>query len=174
MIQLDFPGLTQSYEWDCGAKALQAVIAYFGIEIREELLIKYAKTNSKDGTSIADMTNTLKKFKLKFDARNMTINDLKGYIDQKMPILILLQAWSEKKIDYAKAFDHSHWVVAIGYDRNRIIFEDPHAFDRTFLENKELEERWHAEENGTKIFNYGIAVFGKNPNYRNNKIIHMD
>lgn len=174
MKQLDFPELRQTYEWDCGAKALQSVLTYYGIEIREELLIKYAKTNSKEGTSIPKMQSTLKKFKLKFDAREMSIKDLKNYIDKKIPIIILLQAWHRKNMDYTNDYNDNHWVIAIGYDTNKILFEDPYSFERTFLKNKELEKRWHAKENGNKISNYGIAVFGKTQKYDSHKIIHMD
>jgi len=174
MKQLEFPELRQTYKWDCGAKALQAVLTYYGIEIREELLIKYAKTDSKNGTSILKMQYVLKKFKLKFDAKSMAIKDLKDYIDREIPIIILLQAWNGKNINYTNDFHDGHWVVVIGYDTEKIIFEDPYSFERTFLKNKELENRWHAKENGNKIFNYGIAVFGKKPKYNSDKIIHMD
>jgi ABC-type bacteriocin/lantibiotic exporter with double-glycine peptidase domain len=172
--QLKFPELRQTYEWDCGAKALQAVLTYYGIEIREELLMKYAKTNSKDGTSISKMQYVLKKFELKFDAKQMTIKDLKNYIDRKIPVIILLQAWNGKILNYTNDFHDGHWVVAIGYDANKIIFEDPYSFERTFLKSKELEERWHAKEKDNIILNFGIAVFGKKPKYNPNKIIHMD
>ena len=174
MKQLDFPELRQTYEWDCGAKALQAILAYYGIEVREELLIKYAKTNSKEGTSIARIQYVLERFKLKFDAKKMTIKDLKNFIDKGIPVIILLQAWSRKKLDYTNDFHNGHWAVAMGYDTNKIIFEDPYSFERTFLKNKELKERWHAKEKGSIILNYGIAVFGKKRKYNPNKIIHMD
>jgi len=37
---LDFPELRQTFNYDCGAKALQSVLAYYGIDIREEEIIK--------------------------------------------------------------------------------------------------------------------------------------
>jgi len=49
---LEFPELRQTYEYDCGANALQGILAYYGMEIREELIIKSAKTNKIYGTSI--------------------------------------------------------------------------------------------------------------------------
>ncbi len=174
MKQLDFPQVRQTYGWDCGAKVLQAVLTYYGIEIREEFLIKYAKSNSKEGTSIPNMIHTLKKFKLKLDARKLTIKDLKDYIDRKIPIIILLQAWNSGNMDYTNDFHDGHWVVAMGYDKNKILFEDPYSFERTFLKNKEFEERWHGKEGREKILNYGIAVFGKKQIYNSKKIIHMD
>lgn len=174
MRLLDFPELRQAYEYDCGAKVLQAVLTYYGIEIREELLIKYAKTNSKEGTSRQGIINTLKKFHLKYDSKNMTITELRDYIDKKIPVIILLQAWNGKNVDYTESYSDGHWVIAVGYNRDKIFFEDPYSFKRTFLKNKELETRWHAQEEEEKILNYGIAVFGKKKTYNSKKIVHMD
>ncbi len=98
------------------------------MEISEELLIKYAKTNSKEGTSIKKIQDVLKKFELKFEAKEMTINILKDYIDREIPVIILLQAWKDsKEIKYKNDFNDGHWVVVIGYDSNKIIFEDPYS-----------------------------------------------
>lgn len=65
-------------------------------------------------------------------------------------------------------------MVAIGYDGDKFLFEDPNAFYRTFLTEKELIGRWRSVEDGNKVMNHGIAVYGKKPSYEHNKIIHMD
>ncbi len=49
MVLLDFPELRQAYDYDCGATALEAILAYYGIEVREELILKCAKTTKKYG-----------------------------------------------------------------------------------------------------------------------------
>ena len=162
MKLLDFPKLRQTYEYDCGANALQAVLAYYGIELSEEILMKDAKTNPKKGTTIKGILKTLDEFKLKYESKRMTIKDIQNYLDKKIPVLILLSAYNE-----------FHWVVAIGYDKNKIFFDDPSSFERTFLEDKELEKKWHAKEGKKEIYNHGIAVFGKKPVYDSKKIIHM-
>ena len=87
-------------------------MAYYGIEIREELLIKYAKTNPKEGTTITNMNLILQKFKLNFDSKKMTLKDLKEYIDKQIPIIILLQAWNTK-MNYTHDYHDGHWVVVI-------------------------------------------------------------
>lgn len=170
---LDFPALRQAFEYDCGTSALQAVLTYYGIELSEENLMKYAKTNNKEGTHISGIIHVLKKFKLKYDPKSMTLNEIKEKIDNGIPTIILLQAWNEKSKKYDRDFHDGHWVVAVGYDRNKIVFEDPYSFEMTFLKNKELKERWHAKEEGKKITNYGISVFGKKPKYNSKKIIPM-
>jgi ABC-type bacteriocin/lantibiotic exporter with double-glycine peptidase domain len=173
MKQLDFPELKQTNEYDCGAKALQAVLTYYGIEIREEILIKSAKTNKKTGTTIKGILDSLKKYKLKFDSKSMDLKELRNYLDKKIPVMLLIQAWNKKSIDYTKDFHDGHWVVAIGYNRDKIFFEDPYTFNRTFLKNKEFEKRWHSKEKSKKIVNYGIAVYGKKPTYDSKKVVKM-
>ncbi|MEF3691656.1 MAG: cysteine peptidase family C39 domain-containing protein [Candidatus Moraniibacteriota bacterium] len=159
---LNFPELRQAYEYDCGASALQSVLAYYNIDVREELIIKYLKTNSKNGTSIKNMTQVLKKFNLKFESRKMTIMEIKDYINKKIPVLILLRAW-----------DDDHWVVAIGYNKEKIIFEDPYSIKRSFLKNKEFLKKWHTNEIDSEFPNHGIAVFSKKPILIKDEIIHM-
>lgn len=174
IIQL--PKLSQTYEWDCGANAIQSVLVYYGIEERGEIFIKHAKTLEEHGTDIKDLTKTIKKFGLDLDCRVMTIKDLKKYIDKNIPIIILLQAWSSKKnIDWKNSWNNGHYVVAIGYTKEKIIFEDPYSFHRTYLKNEELEDRWHdMDRKGKKYLHYGVAVYGRKPSFDRNKIIHMD
>lgn len=175
MKLLEFPNHPQTYEYDCGAKALQAVLAYYGIKKLENVIIKSAKTNSRSGTSLPQMLKVLKKFGLKFDSRTMTVEDLRDYIDRKIPVIVLLQAWSgKKKADYSNDYGNGHWVTAIGYDKQKIIFEDPYSFERTSLTAEELDKRWHSRENRQKILHHGIAVYGKKPSYDSQKIIHME
>ena len=170
---LEFPELRQLYEYDCGANALQSVLTYYGIEIREEIIMKCAKTNPKEGTLISEMVHTLGKFNLKYDSRSMMLDEVKNYINKDIPVIILLQAWDKKSVDYSTIYRDGHWVVAIGYNEKEIVFEDPYSFERTFLENIELEMRWHAKEKGKRVVKHGIAVFGKKPVYDPKKIIHM-
>lgn len=171
---LDFPELRQISEFDCGANALQSVLAYYGIEINEEEILKEAKTSQK-GTSVQNIESVAKKHGLKFDSRKMTIADVKKYIDEKAPVILLVQAWSEnKKTDWQKDWKDGHYVVAIGYDKTKIYFEDPYAFERTFLTFDELILRWHDAVANKQYINHGIAVYGKNPKFDSKKIIHMN
>lgn len=60
MKKLILPKLRQTYPFDCGAKALQSVLAYYGVFVREDKIIKLAKTN-KDGTNIKGLIDVIKK-----------------------------------------------------------------------------------------------------------------
>ena len=173
MKLLDFPNLQQLYEYDCGACALQAVLIYYGVKTRRGLIMKCAKTHTKTGTLALGMKRVLKKFGLKCDDKKIDLKKIKRYIDKKIPILLLLQAWHPQKVNYAISNASGHWVVAIGYDKNKIIFEDPYVSEKTYLTKQELKKRWHAKENGKIIMGYAIAVSGKKPTYNSKKIIAM-
>jgi len=175
MKTITLPKFRQTFEYDCGAKALQSVLVYYGIEIKEHQLIKDLKT-TKEGTQIKNIIRVSKKYDLKTESKKMTIKDLKKYIKKKIPVIIVLQAWTKKKnVDWENNWHDGHYVVAIGYTRNKIIFEDPSAFERTYLKHDELEKRWHdIDENSKKYFHHGIAVSGKIPKFKSKKIIHMD
>ena len=172
---ITFPQLPQTYDYDCGAKALQAVLVYYGIRIREDYVMKYAKT-SKSGTPIQGIINLAKKYSLKTDAREMAIEDIKKFIKKDVPVILILQAWTKNKnINWKKDWVDGHYVVAIGYAKDKIIFEDPYSFERTYLRYNELEKRWrNIDTKSKKYFHYGIAVFGKPPKFKNNEIVHMD
>ncbi|PKM91510.1 hypothetical protein CVU82_02860 [Candidatus Falkowbacteria bacterium HGW-Falkowbacteria-1] len=175
MKNIGLPQLRQTYGYDCGAKALQAVLAYYGIEVREEYIIKRTKT-SEDGTSIEGIVETVSAYGLKSTSREMSIKDIKDYLNKKIPVILALQAWTKKEdVDWETDWDDGHYVVAAGYTRNKIIFEDPFSFVRTYLTCDELEKRWHdVGVDGKKYFHHGIAIFGEKKKFKRDRLIHMD
>lgn len=92
---LDFPELLQTDIWDCGASALQGVLLYYGIKVLTSDLIRLLKTNENDGTSLQSIKDTLETYRLKYNGQEMTTTILKEYIDLKIPVMLLLQAWAE-------------------------------------------------------------------------------
>ncbi|MFH1451699.1 MAG: cysteine peptidase family C39 domain-containing protein [archaeon] len=174
MKKIILPQLRQTFEYDCGAKALQTVLVYYGIEEREDKIIKYAKT-SKKGTSINGILAVVKKYHLKSVSRQMSIEEVKKFIDKKVPVILVLQAWTKKKRNnWESDWADGHYVVVIGYTKNKILFEDPYSFKQTYLKYDELEKRWHDIDKNKKYFHHGIAIFGKKPKFKRNKIVHMD
>jgi len=160
---LPFPELRQTYGYDCGAKATQAVLAYYGIDVREDAIIKAAGTTKKIGTPVRGVLSVLRAHGLRARVQRMTIDQLKKAIDAKHPTLLVLQAWSEKKkVDWENDWVDGHYVVAIGYDKRHIYFEDPSSVLRTYLSFSELEKRWHdVGADGKRYLNAGIEVHGK-------------
>ena len=174
MKLIKFPELRQVYAWDCGASVLQSVLAYFGIDIREEKIIKKAGS-TEEGTSPNHLEKVLRQNNIKYKSGEMNIQDIISYLDKDMPVILLLQAWSDKKIvDWKKNWKDGHYVVAIGYDKNKIYFEDPASISRTFLNFGELEERWHdVDLKGKKYIHWGIAIENK-INSKKETPIHME
>lgn len=174
MKVINLPRLPQTFDYDCGAKVLQTILAYYGIEIREDHLIKLARTN-KSGTPVKGIVKAAQQYRLKCIAKPMTITEVKKFLDRKIPVILLLQAWTgKKKSNWEKDWIDGHYVVAIGYKQNTVIFEDPYSFKLTYLQYQELEQRWHdIDKRGNKYLHQGIAIYGKKPAYNSHKLIHM-
>jgi ABC-type bacteriocin/lantibiotic exporter with double-glycine peptidase domain len=178
MKTFDFPEMRQISIWDCGANVMESILDYYGIDVGEEVLMKLAGTNKEIGTTIAGMEKIAKKYRLKFKAGAMTIEEIKRYIDKKIPVVLSLKAWPEKKVDWTLDSVEGHYAIAVGYDRSRIYFEDPYKSVRTYLSFKELEIRWHSVDRGKRYVKWGMAVLGRKDGKRKSllsaKPIHMD
>ena len=191
---LKFPELRQTYGYDCGASATMGILDYYGIDVREDEIIKLEKTNHA-GTMIKNIKNTLRYFGLKYKEKKMNISDLKKYIDEKIPLMIVLQAWAgNKKVNWEKDWKDGHYVVVIGYDANKIYFKDPSSERIAYQTYAELKKRWHdTDVKNKRVNNWGIAIWRpKNSKknlhprisvdyrakgekkYSKEKIIHMD
>ncbi|MEK6816761.1 MAG: cysteine peptidase family C39 domain-containing protein [Nanoarchaeota archaeon] len=172
----DFPEFRQTSNYDCGAAAMEAVLMYYGYDVPEKKIMKIAETN-RHGTRVNGLLKVAKKFGLKYTVGTLDIEDLKKNIDNGKPTILALQAWLKKDVnDWSKHWADGHYVVAIGYDTNKIYFEDPSATIRTYLTFRELEERWHDLDAKTnkKFYHMGITFYGKKPKFKLNEAIHMD
>ena len=169
---LDFPILRQAYTWDCGAASLQSVLAYYGIDEREEVLIDELNTSEENGTIASEIRRVARDvYGLECVSKNnMSIDDLKKRIRNGHPVIVLIQAWpdideSEKRNFDWSTFEEGHFVTVIGATNNKILFEDPSSVTRTFIETPEFLKRWHDEDfvDGKRIVynRWGLAFFGK-------------
>jgi len=174
---LKFPEFRQVYKYDCGASALQSVLVYYGFDVREKDIMDLAGTSAHDGTPIKGFKKVAKHYGLKSKVRKLTIENVKKYIAKRVPVIIDLEAWSEKKkVDWEDDWQDGHYVVAIGYDRDKFYFEDPSSVHRTFLTFVELQKRWHDQDPKTKkkLVNIGIIISGRKPDYHPERAEHMD
>jgi ABC-type bacteriocin/lantibiotic exporter with double-glycine peptidase domain len=151
---------------------VQAVLAYYGIEYTEHKLEKLLKTDINDGTPIKPMISFFKRKKFKLKQGKFTIKDLKKYIDKERPVILLLQAWGPEGTDYTHTNQYGHYVVISGYNSKGFIIEDPAIFGRGFISMKQLEKRWHGEDEG-KLYNWGLAVWGQ-PKYDYSKFYKIE
>jgi predicted double-glycine peptidase len=182
-VILDFVDLRQIFNFDCGVTALQQVLIYYGIEKREDELIKMLDTKKtsieEHGTKMTKMVEVAKYFGLDAEIlKNLTINKIKKFIDEKIPVIILMQAWrdySADNLNWEKDYNDGHYVIAIGYNDTCLFFEDPASIVRTYLTFEEFEKRWHDmdDNNKTKINHAAVVIRGE-VKFKSNKIIHMD
>ncbi len=165
---IDLPSGRQAFDFDCGAKALQLVIAYYGIDTREDDLMQQLKCSSR-GTPVKNMISFAEKLGFKVISKcDFSLDEVKQYIDKKQPVIVLLQAWAEKYMtmyDWRDSYDNGHYVVIVGYFDNIIVFEDPASFRKTWLTEEEFLTRWHDRDPETKakLERFGMVLTGKDP-----------
>lgn len=172
---LDFPDTRQSYDYSCGPGAVQSVMAYYGKDFRESQLIDSLKTDKTDGTLVRDIVKFFNSQGLTTDVKeHMTKNELFKYIDNEIPVIVLIQAWG-KEADfndhYRNSWNDGHFAVVIGYTDKDILFSDPAIFNTGYIPEAEFMERWHDYDEGvTKTYQLGIAVYGKEPVFEGKKL----
>jgi len=106
----------------------------------------------------------------------MTASSIKRHIDKRTPVIVLLQAWTDKEnVNWEENWEDGHYAVVIGYNSTKLFFEDPSSVARVYLTLEEFEKRWHDKGvSGKKYINYGIAVYGKRRRYDPKQAVHMD
>ena len=154
------PMTRQSTDYTCGVAALQAVLMFYGEEFLESELAKHLKANPKIGTAYSEM----KRFSESkgFDVqifKEMKLNDLKKLLDEGTPVICLIQAWPERKVDYKNDWDDGHYVVAIGHDDDNIYFMDTSTLGNyTYIPVDEFLDRWHDTDSNEKLNHFGMVV----------------
>ena len=154
-----FPELRQYSNYDCGAIAFFAVISFFGIDTREDKVIKALGTDSKKGTNILKMKSYAEELGFKADiVQHMTVEDLEDQISNGIPVIMPIQAWSA----YGDPKDDTqgHYVVAIAYDDKKFYFEDPSLLQRGYIPKKELSERWWDRYEKDEYDHAGLIIHG--------------
>jgi predicted double-glycine peptidase len=175
---IDMPSGRQTFNFDCGAKALQLVFAYYGIDIREDMLIKELACDSY-GTLANNMRAVAEKHGFEVVAKSgMSLKTLKKYVDDKRPVIVLVQAWADRYMtikDWKEANEHGHYVIVIGYKDDKIIFEDPSSFPRTWMTEEEFLARWHYTDIRTqrKMNRFAMVLLGKEP-IKMRRLEHME
>lgn len=154
------PLCRQATDYTCGAAALQAVLGFFGEDFNESQLSGPLKSNNKIGTRYEAIEKFLtnKGFEVTV-YKDASIRKLEELLDQKQPVIVLIQAWSEKAtIDYSKDWEDGHYVVAIGYDANNIYFMDPSTLGHyTYIPVQEFEARWHDKDTSEKLHHFAMT-----------------
>jgi ABC-type bacteriocin/lantibiotic exporter with double-glycine peptidase domain len=167
-VVIDLPTGRQTFDFDCGAKALQIVMAYYGVDVREDELLQELQCD-QHGTPLENMIYVAEKYGFQVAASNgVSLDTVKQYLDAKHPVIVVVQAWAQRYMtleDWKVDYDDGHYVIVIGYDDRIIIFEDPASFRRTWMTEEEFLVRWHDIDPRTqqKFEHFAMVLLGKQP-----------
>jgi predicted double-glycine peptidase len=156
------PLIRQATDYTCGVAALQAILAYYGEDVREDILAKALRANQKDGTRYKNIAKYAQAHGLAVQIQQeMTLAQLKKSIQSRHPVICLIQAWAEKETDYKTDWNDGHYVIAVGFDDDKLIFMDPStAGHYTYIPLQEFGQRWHDIDGAQKLNHFGM-IFSK-------------
>lgn len=177
MKVIDLNDMRQTFDFDCGAKALQTMFAFYGDNIREDGLLKELGT-TKDGTKVRSLMKAAKSHGYKVKAGSLGFETLKETVNKGLPVIVLVQAWADKMMtleDWQKDWDDGHYVIVIGVEDDIVVFEDPSSIRRTWMSKDEFLARWHDVDSDSdeKFQNFAMIIYGKPPRPQT-KTEHMD
>ena len=162
--QVPVPDRRQQFGFDCGAAALRSVLDYFGVPPHpdtEPEMIKELGSSPRDGTSPDKIVHLAVKQGLTVHASgSMTLDDLRAYLDRKMPVICPVQMFWHPKAD-KDAIDgdqDGHWIVVAGIDENAVCIQDP-VFGKVFLKPLEFLRAWHDRDGEGRVYRrWGVAL----------------
>jgi predicted double-glycine peptidase len=170
--------LRQTFDFDCGAKAMQTLLAYYGVEMREDALMEELELSGRDGASVEKMIAVASRKGFEVQAGpGWTIDDVKQHVDQDRPVIVLVQAWVDRYMtlrDWRNHWDDGHYAIVMGYGKGVLFFEDPASFHTTWLKEQEFLARWHDRDprTGDKLERFGMVLLGRDPVGK--VVAHMD
>lgn len=151
-IKIALPDVQQPDDYSCGAAALMAVAAYYGVgSERLDDFKKALGTNQQYGTYYRDMENAANLLGLSASSQqNLSKADLIKLLDEEVPVILSIQAYAADETAYDDPNHNTdgHYVVAIGYDAddNFYVMDPSLAGRRGYLSWSELDKRWHEDE----------------------------
>jgi predicted double-glycine peptidase len=154
------PLTRQATDYTCGAAAVQSVIGYYGDNIRESALAKELHTTPAVGTGYKNILSFAKHHGYKSAVyRNSSLDALAKMIDSGTPVICLIQAWPERKVNYSTDWADGHYVVAVGHDPANIYFMDPCTLGKyTFIPRAEFLTRWHDTDGKERLTHFALTL----------------
>ncbi len=117
---LSVPHYVQEEETSCYPASCRMVLAFIGIEWSEATLRQILRIEER-GTPIDNIDFLESEENLKIIKDNMTLCNLKQYLDQGIPVIVSL--WTEPLPYWHK--DSAHAVVVVGYEGESLLVNDP-------------------------------------------------
>jgi predicted double-glycine peptidase len=174
---IKIPQTGQATFYTCGVAVLQSLLYHNGIEYSQDEILPAVGSTPEHGTGIILMNRFLNESGVDAEIRrNITLQELRDCIDRGRPVICIIQAWNENiGHDYSDDWNNGHYVVAIGYDDDRIYFMDPYTIaNYAYIDNDDFLVRWHALNGGVRYLNTGIVVSNLKPVYEPDAFIRME
>jgi len=143
------PDVRQSSGYTCGAAALQAVLAHWGTQEREDRLVARLHSTPEAGTHPLDIVRVARDFGLTAELREgLELADLETALAAGTTVIVDLQAWrSSAGRPWGETWDDGHYMVLLGMDGENLYFEDPSLLgSRGTIPRSEFLDRWHDYE----------------------------
>lgn len=160
MKLLKFPNLRQSTDYTCGITVIQAMCAYYGLNFRDDEIIKIVKPSTMTGVPVQNIVYFLNDVGISARQERLSVDDVIRLINDETPPIIMVKAYGE-----------FHYVVPIGYDDNRIFFMDPSTFLTSYIDIVEFEDRFYGLGDicdGGRIIKGLSVVVSRKSNYADN------
>jgi len=168
------PLVRQQQDFSCGDVATLAVLRYWKHaeykNVLETALYAPLHTSRTDGTDpqpIADYLNGVDGVTAEYKTQDdgVDVRDLEEAIDRGEPAIVDIQAWQDvRRVGDLKPWgddwDDGHYVVLVGYDRERFYFMDPSTSGHyAFIPREELAERWHDTVGTDDVHTQRMVIF---------------
>ncbi|MDY0060213.1 MAG: N-formylglutamate amidohydrolase [Myxococcota bacterium] len=166
---LEIHNLRQTFDFDCGAKALQTLFAYYGVDLREDALLRELEVDETHGTDVQKMIRLAERLGFRVESgTGWTLEQVKQHVLAERPVIVLLQAWVNRFMtlrDWRHSWDDGHYAVVMGYNEEVLFFQDPASLHTTWLREAEFLARWHDRDphTGEKLHNFGLVLHGREP-----------
>ncbi|MFZ7102836.1 MAG: C39 family peptidase [Peptococcaceae bacterium] len=154
----------QATNYTCGAAALQSVLYYYGVQMREKKVADSLDSNPAVGTEYQNIADLAAKLGFRVEIKlAMSEEALQEYISREIPVIILIQAWAAKQVNYQNHWGDEHYVVAVGFDEGNYYFMDPYTLGHyTYFPRSELLKRWHGKQGAQEVGRLGLVFFPGN------------
>lgn len=116
----------------CGPASLKMILAYYGVYRTEQELVHLTKCSAAKGTQAKNIVAAAHKLGLKgFVKDNASFQDIKKYINKKMPVIV---DWF--------SVDEGHYSVVTWLDTKKIYLQDPELGHMRTMELTTFKRIW--------------------------------
>lgn len=162
-IKVPVPNIKQLSNYSCGPSVLAAVEGFFDKNVSDERQMRSAvAAKPEHGTTPKKIIEAARADGFNVEPQVLaTLGQVKAYLDRDIPVIMAIQAYSSDKD--VQDLEGGHYVTAIGYDDEGLIFQDP-AIEgddaRGYLPYEDLDKRWIDKDTDGKVYpQLAIAIW---------------